>query len=116
MPLSTYDNIWLRRLVLRFCSRVVFPSWVMFVKEVLLAMVKKTMQLHVLPELAKATTLSTSFDLWMSRGSVDTFALVINYLNESWMPQHVTIGLFEVHETIGLLWLVKCVHYLKSMI
>jgi hypothetical protein len=38
----------------------------------------------------------------MSRGGVDTFALVINCLNESWMPQHVTIGLFEVHETIGL--------------
>jgi hypothetical protein len=32
---------------------------------------------------------------------MDTFAFVINYLNESWMPQHVTIGLFEVHETIG---------------
>ncbi len=30
---------------------------------------------------------------------MDTFALVINYLNESWMPQYVTIGLFEVHET-----------------
>jgi hypothetical protein len=38
----------------------------------------------------------------MSKGDVDTFALVINYLNESWMPQHVTIGLFEVHEIIGL--------------
>jgi len=60
------------------------------------------MQLHVLPRLIKAITLSTSFDLWMSRGGVDTFALVINYLNESWMPQHVTIGLFEVHEIIGL--------------
>jgi hypothetical protein len=57
------------------------------------------MQLHVLLGLAKETTLSISFDLWMSRGGVDTFALVINYLNESWMPQHVTIGLFEVHET-----------------
>jgi hypothetical protein len=32
---------------------------------------------------------------------MDTLALVINYLNESWMPQHVTISLFEVHETIG---------------
>jgi len=66
-----------------------------FVEEVLPAMVKTTMQLHL-------STLSTSFDLWMSRGGMDTFALVINYLNESWMPQHFTIGLFEVHETIGL--------------
>jgi hypothetical protein len=68
----------------------------------LLVMVKKTMQLHVLPGLAKATTLSANFDLWMSKGGMDTFALVINHLNESWMPQHVTIGLFEVHEIIGL--------------
>jgi hypothetical protein len=66
------------------------------------AMVTKTIQLHVLLRLAETTTLSTSFDLWMSKGGVDTFALVINYLYESWMPQHVTIGLFEVHETIGL--------------
>ncbi len=33
---------------------------------------------------------------------MDTFALVINCLNDSWSPMHVIIGLFEVHETIGL--------------
>jgi len=36
------------------------------------------------------------------QGGADTFALVVNHLNASWMPQHVTIGLFKVHETIGL--------------
>jgi len=59
------------------------------------AMVKKTMQLHVMPRLVDAITLSISFDLLMSKGGVDTFALVIVYLTESWMSQHVTIGLFE---------------------
>jgi hypothetical protein len=63
MPLSTFDNIWLRRLIFRLCPCVVFPSCVTFLEEMLLAMVTKTMQLHVLPGLAKATTLSTSFDL-----------------------------------------------------
>jgi hypothetical protein len=63
-----------------------FPSQATFIEEVLPTMVEKTMQLHVLPRLVEATTLSTSFDLWMSKGGVDTFALVINYLNESWMP------------------------------
>jgi hypothetical protein len=38
----------------------------------------------------------------MSKSGMDTLTLVINYLNESWMPQHVTISLFEVHETNGL--------------
>jgi len=32
---------------------------------------------------------------------VDTFALVINFVNESWNPIHVIMGLFEVDETIG---------------
>jgi hypothetical protein len=54
---------------------------------------KKTMQLHVLPGLLKPTTLLDSFDLWMSRGSVYTFALVINYLNESWMPNMFMLGI-----------------------
>jgi hypothetical protein len=49
---------------------------------VLLAMVKKTLDQHVLPKLKIATIISISFDLWMFRGGVDTFALVIN-LNET---------------------------------
>jgi len=53
----------------------------------------------------------------MSKGNVDTSALVINYLNESWMPQHVNIGLFEIRETVhGFPWLINYVHYLKNMI
>jgi hypothetical protein len=35
----------------------------------------------------------------MSKGGVNTFALVINYLNEAWKLRHVTDNLFEVHET-----------------
>jgi hypothetical protein len=51
-PLSTCDNIWLKRLVLRLCSRVVFPSQTTFVKKMLPTMVKKSMQLHVFPRFA----------------------------------------------------------------
>ncbi len=38
------------------------------------------------------------FQFWMSRGRVDTFVIVINFLNEAWVPMHVTVGLFEVHK------------------
>jgi hypothetical protein len=37
----------------------------------------------------------------MSRGGIDTFTLVIDYLDEDWTPRHVLINLFEVHETIS---------------
>jgi hypothetical protein len=62
----------------------------------------KTMQLHVLPRLIKAKIVSINFGMWMSRLGVDTFALVINYLNDYWIPQHVTIDLFKVHESTRL--------------
>jgi hypothetical protein len=58
--------------------------------------------LHMLPIFASTTTMFTSLDLWMSKGGVNTFTLVINYLNEIGILVHVTISLFEIHETIGL--------------
>jgi hypothetical protein len=72
------------------------------VEEMMPTMVTKTMQLHVLPRFIETKIISINFDLWMSRCGVDTFALAINYLNDYWIPQHVTIDLFEVHETIRL--------------
>jgi hypothetical protein len=47
MPLSTFENTWLQRLVLHQCPHVIFPSHVTLVKDVLTTMVSKTMQLHV---------------------------------------------------------------------
>jgi hypothetical protein len=35
----------------------------------------------------------------MSCGDVDTFVLVTKFLNEVSVPMHVTMELFEVHET-----------------
>ncbi len=64
-------------------------------------MVQKTMDLHVLPSLTIATTVFASFDLWMFKGGVDIFALLINYLDERWIPWDAIIGLFEVQETRG---------------
>jgi hypothetical protein len=48
---------------------------------VLPAMVKKTMDHHVFPILPLTTMVFTSFDLWMFRGGVDIFVLVINFLS-----------------------------------
>jgi hypothetical protein len=53
------------------------------VEKMLPTMVKKTMDHHVLPNLALTPMVSASFDLWMFRGEVDTFALVINFLSDN---------------------------------
>jgi hypothetical protein len=52
-------------------------------------MVNKTMDCHILHALAKAIIVTTTFDLWMSRGRFDTFAFVVNYIiNNKWEPCH----------------------------
>ncbi len=51
-------------------------------EEVFLAMVLKTMKLHVLLYFVEAAIVFANFDLWMSKGGMDTFALVTNYTND----------------------------------
>jgi hypothetical protein len=41
------------------------------------------MKLLLLLYFVEATTMFANFDLWMSKGGMDTFALVTNYMNDS---------------------------------
>jgi len=71
------------------------------VEEMLSVMVKNTTeQQHVLLSLTSIVIVFVNFDLWMSHNDVDTFALVINFLNHTWVPMHITMGLFEMNKTI----------------
>ncbi len=63
---------------------MIFPSRSNLVKEVLLGMVQKIMNLHVFPNFKSTTTISVGFDFYMYKGSVKTFSLVINYLSDFW--------------------------------
>ncbi len=47
----------------------------------------------------KCNNVYASFDLWMSRGSINTFALIMNYLSKNWESMNVNVGMFEVNET-----------------
>jgi hypothetical protein len=45
--------------------------------------VKKTKQIYVLPKLIDCIFTIASFDLWMSKGAKNIFALVINFLESN---------------------------------
>ncbi len=64
----------------------VTPSCFPFTKkknshEILLNLVEKMKQV---PKLANCISINTSFNLWMSKGAHDIFALVINLLGFDW--------------------------------
>jgi hypothetical protein len=60
------------------------------------------MATYVLPTIVQCATMTTTFDLWMSRLGYDTFSLVINFINPGWVPCHIIVGLFEATNTFGV--------------
>lgn len=38
-------------------------------------------------------------DLWMSRTGVDTFYLVVNFIDSNWEPRHKIVRIFEASNT-----------------
>ncbi len=77
---------------------------------------KKTMNQHVLLSLKSNVVMSTSFDLWMSHNVVNTFALVINFLSDTWVLMHVNMGLFEVNEITKQSMAAELQFYWKSLV
>ena len=99
--LSIVESAWLRRLMMRRDPKVVCPSRKQLVREHIPAMLTKTMDRYALPLISSCQTASITFDLWMSRTGWDTFALVVNFIDDCWVPCHVTVGLFEAQDTSG---------------
>jgi hypothetical protein len=64
--------------------------------------VETTKEKYVLLALASCITCTTSFDIWMSCVGHDIFVMVVNFLNDYWEPNHVTIGILEAQNTIGV--------------
>jgi len=60
---------------------------------------EKTKQTYVLHLLEKYHSIIASFDLWMSKGAYDVFALIIFFWGFDYMPKHVILGLFEASKT-----------------
>jgi hypothetical protein len=58
-------------------------------------MLAKTMECYVFLVIAICSSMSITFDLGMFHVGIDTFALVVNFINDFWVFRHVTIKLFE---------------------
>ncbi len=51
-------------------------------------MVMHCVDLYVQLQLDVTPTITTTFDLWMSRNQQDTFVLVVNFLLVDWKLRH----------------------------
>ncbi len=71
--------MWLKCLILHLCTKLNLLSIRQFSQDILLGLMKKINELYVVHALAKCHFVTASFDLWMSKGTYDLFALVINF-------------------------------------
>jgi hypothetical protein len=73
--------MWLKILILHLCPKLYFPSRRQFSQEILLRLVEKINLQYVLPTFANCFSTTTSFDLWMFKGTYDVFALMTIFLS-----------------------------------
>ncbi len=97
LPMYLVESQWLKRFSLHLCLKVVLPSTKQFLKEIL-SKLEQNNQLYVLLALANCYFVTT-FDLWMSKGAYDIFALINKFLGTNWQPKHIVIGLFGAFDT-----------------
>ncbi len=93
--------MWLKHLIFCLCPKLNFPSKRQFSLKLFPRLIEKKSQQYVILALVACFSTTTSFDIWMSKGTYDVFALVIIFLNNDWQPKHITIGLFEATQTTG---------------
>jgi hypothetical protein len=82
LPIQFVENILLKRLIMKLCPCVVFPSKKHFCEEMFLDLVEETKQLFVLPILINCGSTTTSFDIWIYKDAHDVFALVVIFWGE----------------------------------
>jgi hypothetical protein len=65
------------------------------------------MEYYALPTLVNHTIVNVTFDLWLNRTRIDTFSLVINFIDDACMLKHITIRPFEAFNSTTWATLVK---------
>jgi hypothetical protein len=95
------------------CSRVVFPSKNIFVKEIIPTIVEKPLVTYVKPTFSTCLLATCTFDiLWVFVGVHNMFGhVVVDFLSYNKEPKHVIVGLFEPIKTCEIVMAPKPCSY-----
>jgi len=82
-------------------GRVIIPSrQCQVMNEILSNNVTKTNEKYVFITVVSCITCIIYFGLWMLGVVYDMLVMVVNFINNSWEPTHLIIGIFEVQNII----------------
>jgi hypothetical protein len=92
-----------------------FPSRQVLVNDILPRATKWTKERFILFTFKSCHSCIVSFDLSRLKAKVDTFVMIVHFLNDKWEPCHITIGFFETITLLGMPWPCKSMMCLQSM-
>lgn len=100
---------WFHHLVMNRDNKMRFPRWRQLVEEHIPPILQKTMDANVLPTMFICFIISDTFDLWMNQSGFNIFALVVNFIDDAWVPKHISVFLFKIPYTtcVTLVKIVK---------
>jgi hypothetical protein len=84
-------------------NKMRFPRWNQLMEEHIPPMLQKTMDAYVLPTISICVIISDTFDLWMNQSGFNNFSLVVNFIDDAWVPKHI-VGLLKPPTLLVLLW------------
>jgi hypothetical protein len=90
---------WFHHLVMNRDNKMRFPRWRQLVEEHIPPILQKTMDANVLPTMFICFIISDTFDLWMNQNGFNIFALVVNFIDDAWVPKHISVFLFKIPYT-----------------
>jgi hypothetical protein len=101
-------------MILKQCGHVMFPSKHQLVNEMIPTIENKSMDKYVIPSLASWITYIVSFYLWIFCAGHDTFTMLVNFINDEWELVHITMGILEVQNIVGVAMVAQVKMLLNS--
>jgi hypothetical protein len=86
---------WFHQLIMLKDLKIKFPIHKQLMNDHIPSLFAKTRKYYVLLALMRCTTTSVTFDLWMDKTRFNTFVLVVNFIDDVWVPINATFWLFE---------------------
>jgi hypothetical protein len=101
-------------MILKQCWHVMFPFKDQLVFNIFPIVINKTMDKYVIPFLVAWITCIISFDLWIFCVGHDIFGMVVNLINDGWELVHITMGILEVQNIVGIAMAIQVKMLLNS--
>ncbi len=99
VSLSFVEALFFKKLILNQNPCFNFSSKQVLMNDILPRMAEFTKDKYVFSSFESCHSYIVFLNLWMFKARMDTFVMIVHFLNAQWEPCHIIVGLFEIVDT-----------------